>query len=163
MRNSRFTDRSASFGHGAPSASTSRHWWSKLKAAVKWSSQDNIPPLVVDSLLSISSLDKANALNSAFAKQCSANTAMELPCLTPAQRAFTFSPISETELLNVLQRLQIQKPCGLDRLHNRLLKECANQIVKPLLHIFNLSLSSGRFPKQWKVARIQPVYKQKGD
>ena len=80
-----------------------------------------------------------------------------------AQRAFTFSPISKTDLLNVLQRLQIQKACGLDRLHNRLLKEFANEIGKPLLHIFNLSLSSGRFPKQWKVARIQPVYKQKGD
>ena len=73
---------------------------------------------------------------------------MELPSLTPAQRAFTFSPISETDLLNVLQRLQIQKAFGLDRLHNRFLKECANQIVKSLLHIFNIFLSSGRFPKQ---------------
>ena len=114
MRNSSFTYQCLR-RHGAPNASASCHWWSKLKAAVKWSSQDNIPPLVVDGLLSISSLDKAIALNSALAKQFhSADTAMELPSLTPAQRAFTFSPISETDLLNVLQRLQIQKACGLD-------------------------------------------------
>ena len=154
MRSSRFTDqclRRLAMVHrvhrplaiGGPSSkllSSGRHKTTYL------------PPLVFDGLLSISFPDKANALNSAFAKQCSADTAMELPSPTPAQRAFTFSPIRETDLLNVLQRLQIQKACGLDRLYSRLLTECDNQIVKPLLHIFNLSLSSGRFPKRWKVA-----------
>ena len=46
---------------------------------------------------------------------------------------------------------------------NHLLKLCAKHIDVPLAHVFNLSLRSGRFPATWKQARVQPVFKQKGD
>ena len=46
---------------------------------------------------------------------------------------------------------------------NYLLKECAAQLARPLQFLFNLSLKSGIFPCQWKVAKIQPLHKQKGE
>ena len=43
-----------------------------------------------------------------------------------------------------------------------MLKECSSGLARPLSHIFNLSLSLGVFPSQWKIAVIQPIYKRKG-
>ena len=47
----------------------------------------------------------------------------------------------------------------LDGLTARLIKASSESIIPPLLHIFNLSLSSGVFPSMWKVARVTPLYK----
>ena len=45
----------------------------------------------------------------------------------------------------------------------RLPRECAEEIALTLSHIFNLSLVSGAFPSGWKTAKVQPVFKCKGD
>ena len=62
-----------------------------------------------------------------------------------------------------LQKLNRWKASGVDGITNHLLKLCAKHIDVPLAHVFNLSLRSGRFPATWKQARVQPVFKQKGD
>ena len=41
----------------------------------------------------------------------------------------------------------------------RLLKECVNSISSPLCTLFNKQLGSGCFPKLWKVANLDPVFK----
>ena len=51
----------------------------------------------------------------------------------------------------------------MDNLSQLVLKECALEIAVPLAYIINLSLSSGVFPSEWKLAVIQPVSKRKGD
>ncbi|KAL0895104.1 hypothetical protein ABMA27_013561 [Loxostege sticticalis] len=40
---------------------------------------------------------------------------------------------------------------------NRLLKMTKQYISKPLTHIFNLSLSTGQFPNNWKTASVTPL------
>ena len=47
----------------------------------------------------------------------------------------------------------------MDNLSQLVLKECALEIAVPLASIINLSLSSGVFPSEWKLAVIQPVSK----
>ena len=51
--------------------------------------------------------------------------------------------------------------CG--RHHQPPAEALCKHIDVPLAHVFNLSLRSGRFPATWKQARVQPVFKQKGD
>ena len=41
-----------------------------------------------------------------------------------------------------------------------MLKECIDFVALPLLHIFNLSLSTGIFPSQLKTSRIIPIFKK---
>ena len=49
----------------------------------------------------------------------------------------------------------IDMDCKLPRL--------ASPIIAPsLTHIFNLSLAQGQMPSGWKIARVNPVYKNKG-
>ena len=39
------------------------------------------------------------------------------------------------------------------------LSKISDQIVKPLVHIFNLSFSSGIFPSEMKTAKVIPLFK----
>jgi hypothetical protein len=38
-------------------------------------------------------------------------------------------------------------------------KICADELKSPLLHIFNLSLSTGTFPSKWKDSFLIPIFK----
>lgn len=151
-----------------PPSSSSHHWWAQLKGAVKWSARTCIPPLASEGLLHLSPLDKADALNRNFSKQCSAADSCDLSsapasCPSNCNLSFSFSVPSESSVLSALQNLNPWKACGLDKISNRLLKECATFLSKPLQHIFSLSVQSGIFPRQWRVACVQPVYKNKGE
>ena len=46
-----------------------------------------------------------------------------------------------------------------DKIPARLLKDSKNVIAPCLTYIFNVSLTSGIFPEDWKKARISPIYK----
>ena len=62
-------------------------------------------------------------------------------------------------VLKFLEQLNICKSYGPDNVTSQLLKECANSISSPLCTLFNKQLSSGCFPKMWKVAYLVPVFK----
>ena len=44
-----------------------------------------------------------------------------------------------------------------------MLKETGATIVLSLLRIFNLSFSSGIYPKSWKRANVVPIYRKNGN
>ena len=85
------------------------------------------------------------------------------PIIAPAvDRTFSFRLLNDEDVLKKLMSLNVWKSAGLDRISNRVLKECAEIFTSPLTHIFNLSLKSGTFPSQWKKGLVCPVYKNKG-
>lgn len=153
---------SQSLGRGLASPHS---WWSKLKSATNWSPKQSIPPLSSSGSLHLSATEKADALNAVFSEQCSAPSLNKAPSPSPPTPAsqFAFAPIPADDITKALSALNPWKASGLDHLSNRILKETASAITLPLHHIFNLSISSGSFPHQWKVAKVQPVFKQKGD
>jgi len=67
--------------------------------------------------------------------------------------------IDETEVLDVLRRLQIDKSPGPDGSHPRVLKECATEMAYPLTVLFRSSLREGRLPEKWKDANVTTVFK----
>ena len=68
--------------------------------------------------------------------------------------------LQNDDVLDILQNLNVTKASGPDGLSARVLKECANQIVSPLCHIFNMSLRDGALPREWLEANVIPVYKK---
>ena len=46
---------------------------------------------------------------------------------------------------------------------SKLLKLAAKQIAPSLSYLFNLSLSMGMIPEDFKLARVTPIFKGKGD
>jgi hypothetical protein len=62
----------------------------------------------------------------------------------------------------VLKHLKGQsnnKATGLDSFSAKILKISADKIAESLCNIFNLSISSGIFPEEWKIARVGPNFK----
>ncbi|XP_047099229.1 uncharacterized protein LOC124716729 [Schistocerca piceifrons] len=49
---------------------------------------------------------------------------------------------------------------GVDEVPVILVKKIANQIVKPLVHVANLSMAEGVFPEKLKISKVVPLLKK---
>ena len=72
---------------------------------------------------------------------------------------FKFSDISEDFVTAELKLLSRNKSPGPDELNPSLLKDGAPFLSAPLTHLLNASLKTGHSPKDWKRARITPIFK----
>ena len=61
--------------------------------------------------------------------------------------------------LKSFKSLKTNKGSGLDNTTCRLLKSSADLSAPSLTYIFNLSLSTGTFPQEWKTAKVVPLHK----
>ena len=82
-----------------------------------------------------------------------------LSYVTPVSTSFEFHAITYDELIKVVKNLKTNKSPGLDNVSTKLVKEAGDSIIPSLNHLFNLSLSTGIFPEDWKVAKVTPIYK----
>ena len=72
---------------------------------------------------------------------------------------FEFSRISEVDILKIVRQLKPKISSGADFISNKLLKEIAPLIITPLHYLINLSLETGYVPKEFKLAKVVPVFK----
>ena len=61
--------------------------------------------------------------------------------------------------MEAVAQIKTNKSPGIDGISAKLLMEAGDTISEYLANIFNLSLQSGIFPVDWKLARIMPIYK----
>jgi hypothetical protein len=67
-------------------------------------------------------------------------------------------PITEAEVICAITSLKNKNSCGYDGLSNKILKLCGSRISKPLMYIYNKSLSCGIYPERLKYAIIIPCF-----
>ena len=72
---------------------------------------------------------------------------------------FNLNLTTEKKVLEVLKFIDISKAAGIDKISGRFLKDSANILAKPIAKIFNISISSGLFPTDCKIAKLKPLYK----
>ena len=68
--------------------------------------------------------------------------------------------ISKDTVLLKLNNLKIDKSPGYDNIHPRILYEIRNEIFEPLTNLFNLSLSKGILPSDWKLSSVTALFKK---
>ncbi|KFQ41921.1 RNA-directed DNA polymerase from mobile element jockey, partial [Nestor notabilis] len=68
--------------------------------------------------------------------------------------------VGEDEVRDHLNNLNVHKSMGPDEIHPWLLKELANEVVRPLSVIFERSWQSGEVPDDWKKGNITPIVKK---
>ena len=68
-------------------------------------------------------------------------------------------PCSKSEIKKLIADLPNKSSSGHDNITNKLLKEICDLLIDPLHHIFNLSISTGIFPEDMKLADISPLFK----
>ena len=71
-------------------------------------------------------------------------------------RSFSFKSCSTSQVQTFLKKLEAKKATGLDRVPSKLLKFAAGALAPSLA--LNQSLSSGIVPKEWKLARVTPIF-----
>lgn len=71
----------------------------------------------------------------------------------------TIPQVSQDFLSKQIEKLSPNKAKGIDSLNVKLLKLAKPVILPPLIYIYNLSISSGIFPHQWKTAKVTPIHK----
>ena len=69
-------------------------------------------------------------------------------------------PTDENEILKIIGKLGSNKSPGHDNIKSDLVKQIASEISYPLKLICNLSLSTGVFPNDLKIAKVVPIYKK---
>ena len=76
--------------------------------------------------------------------------------------SFALKTVNMKNLKLIVKKLKTKKSAGLDGMSQEQLKAGSSILVGPLQNIFNHSISTGEFPKEWKEAIVTPVHK-KGD
>lgn len=72
---------------------------------------------------------------------------------------FTFSPITEEQIMASIKRLKPKKATGNDNIPSYIYKGCSDVLCDPLMTLFNLCLKTGTFPEALKCAAVTPVFK----
>ena len=143
-----------------------RRYHQLLKNILSRKINADIPPLEdINGQLATDDVSKANVLNDYFAQQ-SRNDCPDKPApnIVQNREVPTLNKISitEHEVLTVLNKLNVNKSCGFDRIPNKMLKLAAIILKDPLAKLFNKSLTESVYPTSWKHAKITPIYKNKG-
>ena len=65
------------------------------------------------------------------------------------------------EVYRIIQKFQSKSSTGLDNVSPKAFKHFPPKIIDCYVHIFNLSISQGKFIEYFKTAKVVPVYKSK--
>ena len=156
-------------------SSGSKNWWNLVKRLLGSSKSRSIsplqtdydlicaiPPLQTDDDLICDNFAKCELINDFFSEQSNlddSNSTVPEP-IDPLYDKLTQLHITETDIEDVLQLLDTTKATAPDLINPRLIREGASILKLPLCLLFNLSLSTCRFPTQWKLANVTPVFKK---
>lgn len=69
---------------------------------------------------------------------------------------------SISNILEKLEKINLNQGPGPDNLPPLLLKNCAFSLSRPLWLLFNNSIKNGKFPSTWKLTYVRPIYKNIG-
>ena len=108
--------------------------------------------------------EKGECLNSYFASVSSLDdtNAVLPPFIEHTDQVLEHITVTEEEINDVIVNLDPNKASGPDLISNKMIKNVARAIVKPLCILFNRSLREGVFPDIWKLDNLVPLFK-KGD
>lgn len=81
---------------------------------------------------------------------------------SPQNKTANMVHIDEMTMSDVetgINKLKPNSAIGPDNIPAYIIKGCKESMKFPILHIFNMSLKTGIYPKRWKVSRVQPIPK----
>ena len=145
--------------------------WKILKDLLPKTSSSGVTSLMVDGSLLTDFKDISNAFNNFFTNiSTQLATAIKIVSCSPLDYlskfipdvncTFKFKTVYESDVLKLISSIPNGKATGIDNIQVRILKMSAPAIANSLSHLFNMSLSSGQFPSDWKLARITPLFKK---
>ena len=143
----------------------SKAFWKLYKTMTR--KETNIPALHRPSLAGLAedSLEKANLFNAQFFKNFNSSNVSTSTTRESINFQLDSTNIpddllcTEEETLKYFQALDVKKSSGADGISALMLKRTAPAIASSRKELFNLSISTGKFPSDWKFARVVPIPK----
>ena len=107
--------------------------------------------------------DKSNALNSQFSSVFIDDDGL-LPTVSHKNISVPISNlcITRTDIIDAIKCISANSSSGVDGLASKFFKNCSVPLSVPLQHIFIMSLSQGKLPREWKIGKVIPIFKNKG-
>ena len=68
------------------------------------------------------------------------------------------NPVNEAEVIRIIKLCKPKDSMDYDDISMWVISRIAPQVVKPLVHIFNISFSTGIFPSKMKIAKVIGAY-----
>ena len=139
-------------------------WKTVNKLLNKGSKTTEIPYLEEDWEIITDPQNTADRLNTYFLttgeKLNSTFTANDNSSLPPQVNSrFRFKIITEFSVLKAIKALKPKRSFGPDKVSSFFIKIAAPVTAKSLANIYNTSIRSGIFPKDWKIAKVAPIFK----
>ena len=107
--------------------------------------------------------EMTNIIGGYFKEVFSEETTGEMPEMdNQCENQIRDIEISRVTIQKILEKFNVNKSCGPDKLHPHLLQKTARTISVPLKIIFEKSLNDGECPDDWRTANVTPIHK-KGD
>lgn len=141
----------------------SKRWWNLIKEQQGETRGCSVPALTrPDGSVAQTATEKANLLATHFAAKMCISEPDRTPQTLPqiVREKIMSVDTSEAEVKVLLRNLDDKKVVGPDSISPRLLRQCAEELARPLAAIFNNSLRSSTWPNLWKVSSVVPLHKK---
>ena len=138
-------------------------FWSHVRKRLK--TKEGVAPLLQDpqnkDSMKFTDEEKANILQKQFASVFT----NEPNGMAPTMRSRTNSTIEMIQVTvemvkDAIENMNVNKSCGPDDIHPRMLKELINFITVPITLLLNKSMQDGVIPEDWLRAFIIPIFKK---
>ena len=143
-----------------------KQWYKLANEISSFKNKRNPPPPLKNNnnTMDIHPFDKAQTLNKHFASISKVENPPPLPeeeLLPPYSLENII--ITEKDVKDQLHALKTSKPGGPDEISPKLIKSIGSSVIKPLMLLFNKSISLGQVPSNWKMSIISAIFKGKGE
>lgn len=132
----------------------------------KSTKKDSVPDLIKpDGTRTQNDEEKSSTLNNFFSSVFTTENNSNIPEFKDRisdNKHIHSASTTEDEMKELLRNLKPNKSPGTDQIHPFLLRECASYLAKPFSLLFNMTVSQGKIPDEWKQAEIRPIFKKKG-
>ena len=75
------------------------------------------------------------------------------------QQSIFLKPVNQNELILIINKMKSNSSPGWDDITSESIKKVHLNLLQPLMHVLNLSLSQGIFPNELKSACVVPIFK----
>jgi hypothetical protein len=119
-----------------------------------------IPCLKNGEFLATSDKEKADLFSEYFATVFVDDNQVSPDFVTNCENSLSSFSCDKKEMIKIGKKLKLSSSPGPDRLSALFMKNIIANIADPLCKLYNICLSHGHVPADWKIAHVIPIYKK---